>query len=137
MLRPKTAAPWLRLALLALLLPIAAGCVNVALKPSLKDKAPPAGCSERIAGLPLPAPPSSDLPAELPVGIARDWQAEYRALYAIADDLTLDWSESYTGAARAYTSEVRLRTNTADCLEAHRNPPTFWQRMFGKRRPSA
>lgn len=132
MKRSKTAARWLLPALLALLLPIVSGCGSAPVKPSLKDKAPPAGCSERIAGLPLPPPPESDLPAALPAGVARDWQREYRQLYDVAAGVTLDWMEAYTGAARAYTSEVRLRGNTADCLDAHRAPPSFWRRLFGR-----
>lgn len=132
MLRSKTVARWRQPALLALLLPIVSGCGSAPLKPTLKDRTPPAGCSERIAGLPLPHPPASDLPAEIPAGVAADWQREYRQLYAVAAGVTLDWMEAYTGAARAYTSEVRLRGNTADCLDRHRTQPTFWQRLFGR-----
>ena len=129
-----TASRWLQLALLGPLLPIVSGCASAPGKHSLKDSAPPAGCSERTAGLPLPPPPANELPAEIPPGVAVDWQAAYRSLYGIAEGLDLDWSEAYTGAARAYTSEVRLRTNTADCLDAHRAPPPgFWQRLFGKK----
>ena len=127
----KITARWLLPALLALLLPIVSGCANAPAKRSLKDSTPLAGCSERIAGLPLPRPPAADLPPEIPPGLA-DWEAEYRDLYALAASLTLDWMEAYTGAARAYTSEVRLRTNTADCLDAHRAPAkTWWQRITG------
>lgn len=130
----RTAARWRLPALLALLLPIVAGCGNVPARPSLKDSTPLAGCSERTAGLPLPPPPETELPAEIPPGVAVDWQAAYRSLYGIAEGLDLDWSEAYIGAARAYTSEVRLRANTADCLDAHRAPPPgFWQRLFGSR----
>lgn len=128
-----TASRWLLLALLGPLLPIVSGCANAPAKHSLKDRAPLAGCSERTAGLPLTPPPASELPAELPIGIVADWQTEYRRLYGIAASVELDWMESYTGAARAYTSEVKLRTNTADCLDAHRAPPkSLWQRLRGK-----
>lgn len=128
-----TASRWLLLALLGPLLAIVSGCASAPGKHSLKDSAPPAGCSERTAGLPLTPPPASELPAELPIGIVADWQAEYRRLYGIAAGVELDWMESYTGAARAYTSEVKLRTNTAECLDAHRAPPkSLWQRLRGK-----
>ena len=129
----KIAARWLLPVLLALLLPIVSGCANAPAKHSLKDSAPPAGCSERTAGLPLPPPPATELPAALPAGIALDWQAEYRRLYTAASGIELDWMEAYTGAARAYTSEVQLRTNTADCLDAHRAPArSWWQRLTGR-----
>lgn len=128
----KIAARWLLPALLALLLPIVSGCANAPAKRSLKDSTPLAGCSERIAGLPLPPPPETDIPPELPIGIAADWELEYRRLYLRAASVSLDWMEAYTGAARAYTSEVRLRGNTADCLDAHRAPAkTWWQRITG------
>ena len=128
-----TASRWLLLALLGPLLPIVSGCANAPAKRSLRDNAPLAGCSERTAGLPLPPPPATELPAELPVGIALDWQAEYRRLYTAASGIELDWMEAYTGAARAYTSEVQLRTNTADCLDAHRAPArSWWQRLTGR-----
>ena len=129
----KIAARWLLPVLLALLLPIVSGCANAPAKRSLRDSAPLAGCSERTAGLPLPPPPATELPAELPVGIALDWQADYRRLYTAASGIELDWMEAYTGAARAYTSEVQLRTNTADCLDAHRAPArSWWQRLTGR-----
>ena len=129
----KIAARWLLPVLLALLLPIVNGCANAPAKRSLKDSAPLAGCSERIAGLPLPPPPATELPEALPIGIAADWQAEYRRLYGIAALVELDGMEAYIGAARAYTSEVKLRTNTADCLDAHRAPQkSLWQRLRGK-----
>lgn len=132
MQRSKIAEQWLLLALPALLMSIASGCVGVPSKPLLKERTPLAGCSERTAGLPLTPPPENDLPAEIPQGVKRDWQAEYRNLYAVAELLTLDWMEAYTGAARAYTSEVRLRSNSADCLDAHRAPPkSWWQRLIG------
>ena len=68
-----------------------------------------------------------------PAGAVVDGQAAYRDLYSVAMVVTLGWSEAYTGAARAYTSEVRLRTNTADCLDAHRAPTApWWRRMFGR-----
>ena len=128
-----TASRWLLLALLGPLLPIVSGCASAPGKHSLKDSAPPAGCSERIAGLPLTPPPATELPPELPIGIVADWQAEYRRLYGIAATVELDWMGAYTGAARAYASEVNLRTNTADCLDAHRAPPkSLWQRLRGK-----
>ena len=128
-----TASRWLLLALLALLLPIVSGCASAPARHSLKDSAPPAGCSERTAGLPLTPPPATELPEALPIGIVADWQAEYRRLYGIAATVELDWIGAYTGAARAYTSEVQLRTNTADCLDAHRAPArTWWQRLTGR-----
>ena len=129
----KIAARWLLPVLLALLLPIVSGCASAPGKHSLKDSAPPAGCSERTAGLPLTPPPATELPPELPIGIAADWQAEYRRLYGLAATIELEWMGAYTGAARAYTSEVKLRTNTADCLDEHRAPPkSLWQRLRGK-----
>lgn len=128
-----TASRWLLLALLGPLLAIVSGCASAPGKHSLKDSAPPAGCSERTAGLPLPPPPATELPAALPAGIALDWQAEYRRLYTAASGIELDWMEAYTGAARAYTSEVQLRTNTANCLDAHRAPArSWWQRLTGR-----
>lgn len=128
-----TASRWLLLALLGPLLAIVSGCASAPGKHSLKDSAPPAGCSERTAGLPLTPPPATELPPELPIGIAADWQAEYRRLYGIAATVELEWMGAYTAAARAYTSEVKLRTNTADCLDEHRAPPkSLWQRLRGK-----
>lgn len=132
MQRMKIAARSRQLAGLALLLLTVSGCVGAPLKPTLKDRTPIAGCSERAAGLSPPPPPESDLPELIaPDTRAVDWAAEYRRLYAVADGVVLDWIEAYTGAVRANTSNVKLRTNTADCLDAHRKPPTFWQRLFG------
>lgn len=100
----KIARPWPLLAVLTLLLLTTSGCASVSSKPTVKDYAPKGGCSERNAGLSFPAPPPTD-------------------------DL-LDWKLAYLEGARAHASVVELRIVTADCLDSHRNPPGFWQRLF-------
>lgn len=89
---------------LLLLLLITLGCSSVSTKPTLEDSVPKGGCSERTAGLSYPPPPATE-------------------------DL-LDWKLAYLEGARAFTSVVDLRIVTADCLDAHRKKPGFFERLF-------